>query len=134
MQDLINPNAPPESLKKVLFWLKKVIKSSLYGLAIPTCLLRRINQHVDAILERDIPVGLQKTSSRRGIGHVRRCDKMEADDVLKLLEKHEEECNRRYAQIQHQLDKVDSRLDKLDLRLWGIAALIIAAAVAERFI
>ena len=59
---------------------------------------------------------------------------MEADDVLKLLEKHEEECNRRYAQIQHQLDKVDSRLDKLDLRLWGIAALIIAAAVTERFI
>ena len=77
---------------------------------------------------------LQKTSSRRGIGHARRGDKMEADDVLKLLEKHEEECNRRYAQIQHQLDKVDSRLDKLDLRLWGIAALIIAAAVAERFI
>ena len=79
-------------------------------------------------------MGLQKTSSRRGIGHVRRGDIMEADDVLKLLEKHEEECNRRYAQIQHQLDKVDSRLDKLDLRLWGIAALIIAAAVAERFI
>ena len=53
--------------------------------------------------------------------------KMQADDVLKLLEKHEEECNRRYAHIQNQLDK-------LDIRLWGIAALIIAAAVAERFI
>ena len=52
---------------------------------------------------------------------------MQADDVLKLLEKHEEECNRRYAHIQNQLDK-------LDIRLWGIAALIIAAAVAERFI
>ncbi len=50
---------------------------------------------------------------------------MKADDVLKLLEKHEKECNGRYAQIQKQLDK-------LDQRLWGIAALIIAAAVVQR--
>ena len=46
---------------------------------------------------------------------------MKADDVLKLLEKHEDECNRRYAEIQKQLDK-------LDVRLWGIAALIRGAA------
>ena len=52
---------------------------------------------------------------------------MKADDVLKLLEKHEEECNRRYDYIQKQLDK-------LDMRLWGIAALIIATAIANRFI
>ena len=50
---------------------------------------------------------------------------MQAEDVLKLLEKHEEECNRRYAEIQKQLDK-------LDMRLWGIAVLIVAAAVAQR--
>tara|TARA_Y100000114_G_scaffold152087_1_gene169858 strand:+ start:940 stop:1098 length:159 start_codon:yes stop_codon:yes gene_type:complete len=49
---------------------------------------------------------------------------MKADDVLKLLEKHEDECNRRYAEIQKQLDK-------LDVRLWGIAALIIGAAVIQ---
>ena len=48
-----------------------------------------------------------------------------ADDVLKLLEKHEEECNSRYAQIQKQLDK-------LDQRLWGIAGLIVAAAVVQK--
>ena len=52
---------------------------------------------------------------------------MKVEEVLKLLEKHEEECNRRYA-------KIDSQLDKLDIRLWGIAALIVASAVAERFI
>ena len=52
---------------------------------------------------------------------------MKVEEVLKLLEKHEEECNRRYA-------KIDSQLDKLDIRLWGIAALIIASALAERFI
>ena len=49
---------------------------------------------------------------------------MKADDVLKLLEKHEDECNRRYAEIQKQVDK-------LDVRLWGIAALIIGAAVIQ---
>ena len=49
---------------------------------------------------------------------------MKADDVLKLLEKLEDECNRRYAEIQKQLDK-------LDVRLWGIAALIIGAAVIQ---
>ena len=50
---------------------------------------------------------------------------MKADDVLKLLEKHEEECNRRDAEIQKQLDK-------LDVRLWGIAGLIVAAAVVQK--
>ena len=50
---------------------------------------------------------------------------MKADDVLKLLEKHESECNERYASIQKQLDK-------LDTRLWGIAVLIVAAAVAQK--
>jgi|TARA_A100001391_G_scaffold109468_1_gene73535 uncharacterized membrane-anchored protein len=52
---------------------------------------------------------------------------MKAEDVLKLLEKHEEECTRRYADIQKQLDK-------LDMRLWGIAALIVAAAIAQKVI
>tara|TARA_R100001591_G_scaffold65144_3_gene74686 strand:- start:628 stop:786 length:159 start_codon:yes stop_codon:yes gene_type:complete len=50
---------------------------------------------------------------------------MKADDVLKILEKHEKECNGRYAQIQKQLDK-------LDQRLWGIAGLIVAAAVVQK--
>jgi len=34
---------------------------------------------------------------------------MKADDVLKLLEKHEADCSARYAQIQKQLDKLDMR-------------------------
>ena len=66
----------------------------------------------------------QKISSLPDTGPVRRGN-MKTVDVLKLLEKHEEECNRRYADIQRQLDK-------LDLRLWGIAVLIVAAAIAQR--
>ena len=61
---------------------------------------------------------------RPDTGHVRRGN-MKVEEVLKLLEKHEEECNRRYADIQKQLDR-------LDVRLWGIAILIVAAAVAQR--
>ena len=52
---------------------------------------------------------------------------MKAEEVLKLLEKHEEECNRRYADIQ-------STLNKLDTRLWGLAVLIIAAAAVPRLL
>ena len=52
---------------------------------------------------------------------------MKTEDVLKLLEKHEEECNRRY-------EKIDKQLDRLDLRLWGIAVLIIATALGGEFI
>jgi hypothetical protein len=122
--DTTNLNALPESQKKAQFWLKKAIRSSSLGLAIPICLLKRINQHVDAILDQDIPATPQKTSSPLDIGPVRHGN-MKTVDVLKLLEKHEEECNRRYADIQKQLDK-------LDVRLWGIAILIIAAAVAQR--
>ena len=52
---------------------------------------------------------------------------MTPKDVLKQLEKHEESCDKRYAEIQRQLDK-------LDMRLWGIAALIVATALANRFL
>ena len=48
---------------------------------------------------------------------------MDTNDLLKLLEKHEAECNERYK-------KIDKQLDKLDVRLWGIALLIIATAIA----
>ena len=122
--DTTSLNGLPESQRKARFWLKKVIRSSWSGLATPTCLLRRINRHVDQILDQDIPVTPQKINFLPDTGHVKRGN-MKAIDVLKLLEKHEEECNRRYADIQRQLDK-------LDIRLWGIAVLIVAAAIAQR--
>ena len=52
---------------------------------------------------------------------------MTPEEVLRQLEKHEESCDKRYAEIQRQLDK-------LDMRLWGIAALIVATALANRFL
>ena len=43
---------------------------------------------------------------------------MNTNELLRLLEKHEEECNRRYA-------KIEKSLERLDYKLWGIAILIL---------
>jgi len=59
---------------------------------------------------------------------------MKAEDVLQQLEKHEAECNLRYKRIEERLDDHKSYLEKLDLRMWGLAALIIGVAVAEHLL
>jgi len=48
-------------------------------------------------------------------------------DALTLMEKHEQESDRRF-------ERIEKQLERLDVRLWGIAALIVAAAIAERFL
>jgi uncharacterized protein Yka (UPF0111/DUF47 family) len=50
---------------------------------------------------------------------------MKASDVLKLLEKHEAQCDKRYAEIQDKLKSLDSRI-------WGIYGVIIVVAVLEK--
>lgn len=50
---------------------------------------------------------------------------MKAEEVLKLLEKHEESCDKRYEQIQKQLDR-------LDIKVWGLAVLIIFAPLVHK--
>jgi len=52
---------------------------------------------------------------------------MNADEVLKLLEKHEADCSERYADIQ-------DKLKSLDNRMWGIMILIVVAAGLEQLI
>ena len=58
---------------------------------------------------------------------------LQAKDVLLLLAGHEEECSSRYERIEEKLADQKAFLEKLDLRMWGLAALIVATAVAERF-
>ena len=58
---------------------------------------------------------------------------MKPEDVLQKLANHEEKCDLRYQRIEERLDDQKKTLEKLDLRLWGLAALIIGLAVAERF-
>ena len=50
---------------------------------------------------------------------------MKAAEVLKLLEKHEESCDKRYADIQEHLKRLDNRL-------WMIVSLIIIASGLEQ--
>ena len=50
---------------------------------------------------------------------------MKADEVLKLLEKHEAQCDKRYAEIQ-------DKLKSLDCRVWGLYGVIIGVAVLEK--
>jgi hypothetical protein len=52
---------------------------------------------------------------------------MTAKEVLKLLEKHEESCDRRYVEIQDYLKKLDNRL-------WGIVILIVLASGLEHLV
>jgi len=59
---------------------------------------------------------------------------MSPEEVLKQLEKHEAECTLRYKRIEERLDDHKSYLEKLDFRMWGLAALIIGVAVAEHLL
>ena len=59
---------------------------------------------------------------------------MKAEEVLAKLEQHGAECNMRYERIEEQLQEQRITLDKLDKRLWGLAVLIVAAAVAEQLV
>jgi hypothetical protein len=52
---------------------------------------------------------------------------METEDVLKLLEKHEHQCNLRY-------EKIEKALDRFDAKLWGIAIIIIIASGLEQLL
>tara|TARA_A100000172_G_C3015706_1_gene101384 strand:- start:674 stop:847 length:174 start_codon:yes stop_codon:yes gene_type:complete len=51
---------------------------------------------------------------------------MKAEQVAKMLEKHEVDSDRRF-------DRLEKLLDRLDMRMWGLAVLIVGVAVAERF-
>jgi len=64
-----------------------------------------------------------------------------AKDVLLLLAEHESECNTRYERCNTRYERIEEKLsdqkaflEKLDMRMWGIAALIVATAIAERFV
>jgi hypothetical protein len=59
---------------------------------------------------------------------------LQAKDVLLLLEKHESECSLRYERIEERLEDQKTFLEKLDMRMWGIAALIVATFLAEKLL
>ena len=64
---------------------------------------------------------------------------MEIQQLIAKLEKHEAECNLRYARIEERLEdqkefisKNSDSLSKLDLKIWGLAILIIVSPFAAK--
>ena len=54
-------------------------------------------------------------------------ERMKVVDVLSKLEKHEAECNLRYQRIEEKLTENKSALKAFDVKLWGLAVLILIA-------
>ena len=65
---------------------------------------------------------------------------MDVEEVLSgqgltaRLEKHEAECALRYARIEERLDDQKQSLNKLDIKIWGLAVLIISAPIFTKII
>lgn len=56
------------------------------------------------------------------------------DELLSRIEKHEAECSLRYKSIEEKLENQDKMLQSLDIKLWGLAGLILAASVGSFFV
>lgn len=56
------------------------------------------------------------------------------DELLSRIEKHEAECSLRYKSIEEKLENQDKMLQSLDIKLWGLAGLILAASVGGFFV
>jgi hypothetical protein len=134
LQDITNQSGHPVNQRKVLFWQKRAVKLSWFVSAIRTWQLKKINRDVEKTLERVIRAGQQKTSSAPVTGHVKLGeDDMRVEDVLAKLEKHEAECNLRYQNIEEKLADQKSTLKSLDIKIWGLAILILVAPVVHKF-
>tara|TARA_S200002703_G_scaffold156260_1_gene161549 strand:+ start:1250 stop:1453 length:204 start_codon:yes stop_codon:yes gene_type:complete len=64
---------------------------------------------------------------------------MKVEEVLSRLEKHEAECNLRYKRIEERLDdqkdmvsKNSEALNRLDIKVWGLAVLIVVSPFAAK--
>lgn len=112
--------------KRAQYSLKRGLRSSWLDLVIRICLSKKPSPEGVRTFELGTRVIQQKINLRPDTGLVRLGD-MKVEEVLKLLEKHEAECTERY-------QKIDKQLDKLDMRLWGIALLIVATAIAGRLL
>jgi hypothetical protein len=134
LQDITSQSERPASQRKVLFWQKRAAKLSWFVSAIRTWQLKRINRDVERTLERVIRAAPPKTSSAPVTGHAKLGEEeMRVEDVLAKLEKHEAECNLRYQRIEEKLTEQKSALDRLDIKIWGLAILILVAPLVHKF-
>jgi hypothetical protein len=135
LQAITNLNELPGRLKKALSSLKKAAKLNSLDSVIQKCLSKRINRDVVRISGRVTTVTQQKTSSVPDTGLVKLGEgEMKVEEVLAKLEKHEAECNLRYQRIDEKLDEHKTSLKNLDMKLWGLAILILIAPFVQKFL
>lgn len=92
------------------------------------CLSKKTNRDVEKALERVILVTPRKTNLVPDTGLAKRGnERMKIVDVLARLEKHEAECNLRYQRIEEKLTDNKDALKAFDIKLWGLAVLILIA-------
>jgi len=128
LQGTISQREHPENQRKVRFWPKKTLKLNLFGLGTKKCPSKKINRDVEKTLERVTRVTPQKINLVPDTGLAKRGnEKMKVVDVLSKLEKHEAECNLRYQRIEEKLTENKSALKAFDVKLWGLAVLILIA-------
>ena len=133
MQDITSQNELPVNPRRVPFLLRKALRLSWLDSVIRTCQLRKINRDVEKTLEAATRAIQQKTNSPPAIGLVRLGeDEMKVEEVLAKLEKHEAECNLRYKRIDEKLDEHKASLKNLDVKLWGLAILVVLAPVVAK--
>ena len=128
MQDITSQNELPENQRKVRFWPRRVLKLSWFASEMQKCLLKKTNRDVERALERVILVTPRKTNLVPDTGLAKRGnERMKIVDVLARLEKHEAECNLRYQRIEEKLTDNKDALKSFDIKLWGLAVLILIA-------
>ena len=59
---------------------------------------------------------------------------MKVNELLAKLEKHEAECDLRYQRIEEKLADQKQRLKGLDVKIWGLAVLIIIAPMVHKLL
>jgi hypothetical protein len=128
LPDLTNQKEPRVKRKKAPYLLKKAQKLSWSASGTPRWLSKKISQKTEKVSAQDTLVTRQKTNLAPDTGRAKRGDEeMKILEVLGKLEKHEAECNLRYQRIEEKLSENKSALKAFDLKLWGLAVLILIA-------
>tara|TARA_R110000765_G_scaffold164815_1_gene269871 strand:+ start:275 stop:517 length:243 start_codon:yes stop_codon:yes gene_type:complete len=76
---------------------------------------------------------LKKKPTSKASGNLEK-QGMRIIDVLAKIEKHEAECNLRYQRIDEKLGEQKTSMKALDLKIWGLAVLIIIAPMVHKFL
>jgi len=81
---------------------------------------------IEAVMEHTLAPRTEKS------GHEE--EEIDLTDVWARLEKHEAECTLRYKRIEEKLGEQKVLMKALDLKIWGLAILIIIAPMVHKFL